>query len=430
MTEQALAPAVPAAVADTGPHRYRFVALGIGVGAQASFTALAQGLPAVGPGLQQQWHLSLPQTGALLTAVSLGAATSMLGWGLIVDWIGERTVLTAGLTAAAVATACAAFASSYPVLLGLLILAGVCGGCCSSATGRAVMRWFTRDQRGLALGIRQTAPTLGAAAGAAMLPPVAAAYGMRAALLVLAAGMLSGAALSATGLRTPSATTSPTSAGGLTVLTNRHIWRITGAAMCAVTAQTTLVVYSVAYLVGERQVDLHHAAIVLTVGQLAGAAARVGAGRWSDRVHSRTTPIRQLTLVTTVGLVMLAIAMSGPAITIYAIGIVVFVTASSSYGLFVTSAVEIAGAERAGSATGMLNSFMYGAGAIVPIGIGMICASSWRLGLLALAAISGVGWLLSGPLPARENCGWTATTTPRHSVYQAKRNEAANMRDD
>ncbi|MFI9507335.1 MFS transporter [Nocardia sp. NPDC052566] len=401
MTEQALAPPRRPSSAAASQGHYRWVVLAVGISAQASFTALAQGLPSVGPGLQTQWHLTLPQLGGLLTAASIGAAVTMLPWGLVTDRIGERTVLTIGLAAAGTATGFAAAASSYPVVLALLIVAGLAGGCTSAATGRAVMRYFASTERGLALGLRQTAPVLGAAAGAAALPSVVAACGVRTGLLALAAAMSVGAFMSAAGLRrTPPSPSGPRSAGRQ-VLTDRRMWRVVASASLAVTAQTTLAVYLVAYLVRDLGWDAGSAAGVLTVCQLASAVARVAAGRWSDRLRSRTVPIRRLTMITTVGLLALAASISGPTIAIYILGIAVFVTASSTYGLFVTAAAEIAGTDRAGTATGLINAAMYGAGAIAPIGIGATAsAAGWQTGLLALAALSGGGWLLSRTLPA------------------------------
>ncbi|WP_159080805.1 MFS transporter [Nocardia suismassiliense] len=407
-------------VAPRALGRSRWVILGIGVGAQASFTSLAQGLPSVGPLLQQHWQLTLLQTGAVLTAVSLGASAAMFGWGVVADRVGERLVLAIGLTGAAAATSAAAFAPSYLPMMGWLIVAGSCGGCVSAATGRAVMRAFAVGQRGLALGIRQTAPTLGAAAGAAALPPLAMIYGIKTALLVLAAGMLTGAVLGAAGL--PGKSTERTSStSGLLVLANRHLWWLCAAAACGVTAQTTLVVYLVQYLVQVRHVDLRQAAIALTVCQLLGAGARIAAGRWTDHLGSRTLAIRTLTLFTVVGLVALATFLRGPAIIVYPLGLITVVTAASTYGLYITAGCEIAGIVHAGSATGLLNSVMYGSGAIAPIGIGaVISATNWQFGLVALAALTGFGWLVALPLSAREARGWPPPSPrPRGSGHDA-----------
>ena len=74
------------------------------------------------------------------------------------------------------AVAAAAFTTEYVPLVLLLVFAGGAGASVNAASGRAVMSWFEPSQRGLALGIRQTALPLG---GAAAAPGVAADRGGR-----------------------------------------------------------------------------------------------------------------------------------------------------------------------------------------------------------------------------------------------------------
>ena len=57
----------------------------------------------------------------------------------------------------------AAFAPGYYGLLAGLAGAGMLGASATSATGRAVMGWFPRSERGTALGVRQMAMPLGGA---------------------------------------------------------------------------------------------------------------------------------------------------------------------------------------------------------------------------------------------------------------------------
>lgn len=74
-------------------------------------------------------------------------------------------------------TAAAAYAAaSVHSLLWIgvfLFLGGMAAGGCNSAGGRLVSGWFPPQQRGLAMGIRQTAQPLGIASGALMIPELA-----------------------------------------------------------------------------------------------------------------------------------------------------------------------------------------------------------------------------------------------------------------
>jgi len=173
--------------------RYRSTILALGTVAQASYAAAFLGVPVLAPQLRDEYALSLTQTGVMLAAFSIGAVLTLLPWGLLADRVGERSVLAAGLGASSVALAFAAYTSEYASLVLLLVLAGGAGASVNAASGRAVMGWFDSSQRGLALGIRQTALPLGGAAAAVALPPIANAGGTKAALLVLACTSLAAA---------------------------------------------------------------------------------------------------------------------------------------------------------------------------------------------------------------------------------------------
>src|SRR5205085_2712553 len=102
---------------------------------------------------------------------------TLLPWGLLADRIGERKTIGVGLAGCGGAVAGAALAGSFGALVAFLALGGALGGCVQSASGRAVMSWFAPAERGLALGIRQTAVPLGGAIAAVLLPALAAGVG-------------------------------------------------------------------------------------------------------------------------------------------------------------------------------------------------------------------------------------------------------------
>ena len=166
--------------------RYRWTILALGTVAQASYSAVFLGIPVLAPQLRDEYGLSLTQVGVVLAAVSIGSVATLLPWSLLTDRLGERRVLASGLAAASVALAAAAFTSGYVLLVTTLVIAGAAGASVNAASGRAVMGWFAPSERGLALGIRQTALPLGGAAAALFLPPIAAVGGTQAGLLVLA----------------------------------------------------------------------------------------------------------------------------------------------------------------------------------------------------------------------------------------------------
>src|SRR5439155_23573771 len=143
--------------------------------------------------------------GVRLRAVSAGMMVSLRPSGIVADRTGERVVVVAGATGAAAALAALGWSGSFLWLVGLLAVAGVFGASVNAASGRAVLSWFGRAERGLALGIRQTAIPLGGTVAAASLPWVARADGLRTAFISLAVGCLVAAAAGGFWMRDPPA---------------------------------------------------------------------------------------------------------------------------------------------------------------------------------------------------------------------------------
>lgn len=184
--------------------RYRWVILAVSVVAQATFLgAVFQGIPALGPVLRSAYGLSLGQLGLVLSSVAVGILATLLVWGAAADRFGERRVMVLGLLGAAVALLVAARTSSLFGLAAALLVAGACGASVNAAGGRAIMSWFAFGERGLAMGIRQTALPLGAAAAAVSLPVLSAVGGVDGALLALAACCALAAASVALWVREP-----------------------------------------------------------------------------------------------------------------------------------------------------------------------------------------------------------------------------------
>ena len=384
---------------------YRWLVLAVGILAQASLSAFHQGLPSIGPELQRHFQVGLVQTGVLLSAVAAGITLTLALWGSLADRFGERAVLAVGLGGAALALGGAALLQgSYVGMFGALVVAGMLGSCANAASGRAVMAWFGAHQRGTALGIRQMATPLGGAAGAAALPFLALRFGVSAALWTLAAACLVAALACASALRRR---TPPRAAGGATPLRDLRLWRLALGGSLIVAGQLSLITYLVLFLNQHRGVALAAAALVLTVCQLGGAAARVLAGAWSDRVGERIGPMRLLAAAGGVLLAVTALLVEAPLALLVPVLLLTTVTCMSTNGLAFTATGELAGAERAGVAMGFQNTWLFISGALAPIAFGaLVSALGWSAGFGLMCVLAFGGWLLLEPLRDQERTGW------------------------
>ena len=282
------------------PGRRRWVVLAAGTVVQTSQAAASFGLAVLAPVLRDRYHLSLTQIGVLLGGASVGAVATLLPWGLAADRIGERATATVGLLGAAAGLAGAAYAPGFVTLVVLLALANAFGASTNTATGRAVTSWFRREERGFALGIRQTSVPIGGFAAALAVPPIAGHWGSRGALVALAAvSLVAAIAALAFMLEGPIRSDIEDPAEALRhPLRDRRVWRLSLGSSLLIYTQVAVTGFIVLFLESQRGYSHAEAGAALAVINVLGAAGRLGGGRLSDRLGSRVGLIRRIALAT------------------------------------------------------------------------------------------------------------------------------------
>jgi sugar phosphate permease len=371
-----------------------------GTAAAASAAALfVTGLPVLVPTLREELGLSLGEIGLLLAAAWVGSTLTLLPWGLATDRFGERVVLAAGLLGCAACLLGAAAVSSFELLLVFLGLAGAAGVSVNSASGRAVMQWFGPDERGLALGIRQTAIPLGGLVGALAVPPVAEAGGSDAAFVFLAVLSAAGAVVGTLVLRRreTSEGVEPASVGR--TLADARLWRLCVGSGIYLYAQVAILGFGVLFLHDEHGLSEAEAGLVLAVSQMLAIGFRIGAGRWSDLLRSRVRPLRWIGLAVAAGMIATAALAGGPLLLLVAALALAGGLSMAWNGLSFTAAAELAGATRSGAAIGLQQTVLSGIGVAAPVLFAAsVSASSWSFAFLAAAAFPLAGWAVLRPL--------------------------------
>ena len=334
------------------------------------------------PALRDRYDLSLTEIGVALSAEWIGLTFALLPWGFAVDRWGERWTLAGGLGLCAVFLTGAAFASSFVWLIVLLGLAGIAGGSVQSGSGRAVMRWFAPDERGFALGVRQTAVPLGGGIAALVLPLL---DGPRAGFLFLAGFVLVGAIVGAAVLTSDGAEHVEVE-DVETTLHDRRLWALCGASGLYVAAQVATMSFLVLFLVDEHGWSTGAAAGVLAAGQVLAAALRIGVGRWSDVLRSRVRPLRRIGVAMAVSLALVAAAATAAGWLLVPLLVVSTGLSMAWNGLSFTLAAELGG-RRSGAAIGLQQTTLAGIGVLAPILFAAaVSATSWRTAF-ALAAV-------------------------------------------
>ncbi|RCV48930.1 MFS transporter [Marinitenerispora sediminis] len=370
--------------------------------AQIASVSAMMGLPFVLPELRAAYHLTTAQAGALAGLPSLGLLLTLLGWGVVIDRYGERFTMTVSL----------ALTAGFLLLLGVvdgplgvgavLLLVGAAGGPVNAASGRLVLGWFSRRERGLAMGIRQGAQPLGMGLAAAALPLVAAHHGFVTAMLLPAALALAVLPFVAMFAAAPPAVAAagddparPAKPGS--PYRQARIWRVHAASVLLIVPQFTLATYALVYLVDEHGWSAPLAGAVVAAGQVPGALARLGAGLWSDRTGSRLRPVRILAAACAAALLVLAGASSvlpGLAVVLLLICLVLSV---SHNGLTFTAVAETAGLAWAGRAMAAQNSLQALGSTLTPVLMGVAIDGAGFPAAFALAAVFAAAAITAVP---------------------------------
>jgi MFS family permease len=376
---------------------YRWAVLAAGTIATASAAALFIGLPVLTPTLREEYSLSLGEIGVILGAAWVGTTLTLLPWGLAADRFGERIVLAVGLAGCGGFLVGAALAPTATVLVVFLALAGASGASVNSSSGRAVMHWFGPEERGLALGVRQTAIPVGGFVGALVLPVIAHAGGSSAAFLFLALLCAAGAVVGAVVLRDRAAVAEEpevTSIGQ--TLVDRRLWRLSLGSGLYLYAQLAVIGFAVLFLHDEHDLSEGRAALVIAASQVVAAVLRIAAGRWSDVVRSRVEPLLTVGLAISAAVAITAAFTRGPLwLLVPAIALAGGLSMAWN-GLSFTAAAELVGPVRSGSAIGLQQTVLAAVGVVSPVLFAAsVSRTSWMaaFGVAALVPLLGV-WAL------------------------------------
>ena len=367
--------------------------LGAGTFAQTSYSAIWFGVAVMAPTLRRSYHLSLGQTGLLISCSLVGSVLSLIPWGLATDRVGERVVLVVGLAGCGALLVAAAFAHGFWSLALLLAAAGASGASVQSASGRAVMHWFAPAERGLALGIRQTAIPISGFVVALALPPIVHSGGVAWGFATLGLACVAGAAVGGLLLRerpSPGIVAAGRAAGPLR---DRRIWTLSLGSALVLAPQLCVAGFAVLFLHESRGLSESAAAAVLAVMQLLAIGGRIGAGRWSDVRASRVGPLRIIALTAAILVGLTALLVAAPLGLLIPVLVAAGVMSMSWNSLSFAAAVELAGHGRSGSAIGLQQTLLNIPGAAYPGLFGaLVAATSWRAGYAVVALFPLAGW--------------------------------------
>jgi MFS family permease len=341
---------------------FRWVVLTVATVAQATACFLVQGLGAFAGYMQEALRLNAFEIGLLVSAAQLFPVIGLLVAGELLDRFNERLIVGVGSLIVAAALFGSSYATNYRELLAWLVIVGIGYSTAQPGGSKSVSEWFSKSQRGFAMGIRQAGLPLGGAIAAASLPLVAANYGWRAAFLAGSGVAFIGGILFIIVYRAPIVNTHNRRAvsikaalhNRLSLLRHPSMRNILWSGITLITAQYGIVIFLVLYMHDRFNVSFENSANILFVAQCAGVVGRIALAAWSDRSkHGRYFPVLTSMGALILGLIMLLILSTKSLVILFILAAWLGFFGFGWYGPWVAYVSELAPPERTGFALGL-----------------------------------------------------------------------------
>jgi MFS family permease len=337
----------------------------------------------------------------LVTAVLLGASLMTVFSGIATDRFGDKAMLLFWGAVMGLSLIGAALLPSFSWLAFCFVLYGFGFGAINPIGSHAMLFFFKPEERGFAMGVRQTGMPLGGVCGALIFAGVSEHWGYRGALL--AAGVLLWGItwISAALYREPDELHGKPVRATLLLKDVARIGReprlVLITIVCGIlfAAQVALMGFFPLTLVREAHLSASFAAMVFIIAQVAAIAGRLLWGWLSDRVFrgNRILPLAINCVLCALAALAVAHVAQLPAQVLAAIAFALGFSAEGWFGLAVVAMAEVGGAEHAGSAMGFGLTWVFGGGVVAPALFSLIMenagiATAWHA--LALLSLAGV----------------------------------------
>lgn len=386
---------------------YEVLALFTGAMVGASLLIMSTGtlMPFFGSAL----HLTQAQLGWVLSVQFVGSVAMTSVAGLLTDRFGDKAVVLWSGVLMGLALIAASAVENYAWLIGWLLVYGIGYAAVTPAGSHAIIFFFKKSERGLAMGIRQCGVPIAGVVGSLLLPAIALRFNYQYSLAAAGVLTLFACIVASRLYREPKELEGERVSLRSMLIEMMEIAResrlilLTLTSMVLICAQLALMGFLTLTLVRHAGYSLGLALSIFTLSQVAAIGGRLTWGWVSDRVFagSRTLPLAtNCILVALVALAIASIGFGTPPWIAALLGIAFGFTAEGWIGVSVIGFAEIGGEERAGSALGVGLTWTLLAAFATPAIFGALCQVhgyevAWRT-LALLQALGVVPALLAG----------------------------------
>jgi MFS family permease len=397
---------------------YEVLALFTGAMIGASLCIMSTG--ALMPFFKSALHLDQAQLGWLLSIQFIGSVAMTSVAGLLTDRFGDRAIVRWTGILMGLSLIAASLVTNFSWLLAWLLVYGIGYAAVTPAGSHAIIFFFKKADRGLAMGIRQCGVPIAGVIGSLLLPAIALRSGYREALVAAGVLTLIASAIASQFYREPHelqgerVALRTMLAEMLQIARDSRLILLTLTSMVLVAGQLALIGFLTLTLVHRAGYPLTLALGLFTLSQVAAIFGRLSWGALSDHVFggSRTLPLATVcVLVAAIALAFASVTARTPLWWATFLAAALGFTAEGWLGVSVIGFAEIGGEERSGSALGVGLTWTLLAAFVTPALFGALAQVygfdvAWR-SLAFLQALGVVPALLASrgvmPLPSTEN---------------------------
>jgi MFS family permease len=340
--------------------RYEVLALFTGAMIGASLAIMSTG--ALMPFFKSALRLDQAQLGWLLSIQFIGSVAMTSVAGLLTDRFGDKTIVRWSGVLMGLSLIAASLVASFSWLLVCLLVYGIGYAAVTPAGSHAIIFFFKKADRGIAMGIRQCGVPIAGVLGALLLPAVALRYDYRAALVVAGVLTLVASTIASQFYREPRelegqcVSLRTMLAEMVQIARKSRLILLTLTSMVLVAGQLALIGFLTLTLVHRAGYSLSLALALFTLSQVAAIFGRLSWGWLSDHLFagSRALPLAVVcVLVAAIAIAFASITEATPPLWAAFLAAALGFTAEGWLGVGVIGFAEIGGEEHSGSALGV-----------------------------------------------------------------------------
>ena len=384
---------------------YKWVMLIVATIAQTTATLITYGVGVFALFWKEEYALTNTESGLLVSVVNVGPLFCMLFVGRLLDQYNEKILISISSFLLGSSLLLTNIVNGFNGLLFVLLLIGMFYSVSQPGGNKVILKWFRKENRGLAMGIRQAGIPIGGALAGVLIPFLTVQYNMTYAINSIACICIMGGVLFFVFYKEPYVQEEARKGHNnisfwmelKVVICKKELYPIYITGICMISLQMVLVGHFMKFLAGEQSITSIVAGTVFSVMFFSGMIGRIALAAISDVLYkgNRRIPLF-IAVCASIGLILLLVMnihtiMSG---VLYSVSALLGFFSIGWFSLFIAEVAELASEESVGITVSVALTLNQIAIIVAPVLFGYIVdekgyAYAW-LCIVVLLSISAV----------------------------------------